>query len=151
MNFRVAKIDDLKKLNSISLKSKAYWGYPTAWIEKWEDDLRIARDEFKKQNILLVENKNGIIGFCSMTEHDANYEILHLWMLPEYIGKGIGKKLLKKTMEMFVRSEKPITVEADPNAEPFYKRQGFVTYDKVESFPKGRFLPVMKKNIADTA
>jgi N-acetylglutamate synthase-like GNAT family acetyltransferase len=149
MQFRIAEIEDLETLNSISQKSKAYWGYPESWIENWLTELTINSDKFFEQNILVVENENGIIGFCSIIENSKNYEILHLWMLPEYIGKGIGKKLLEKTIGTFVKIDKPIIVEADPNAEPFYNSQGFVTFDKVESLPKGRFLPVMKKTISN--
>lgn len=145
MKFRIAEIDDLDTLNRISVKSKAYWGYPASWIEHWLDELRLNEAKFSKQNILVVENNGKIIGFSSIVENINNYEILHLWILPEYIGKGFGKKLLEETLRTFVKSNKTIIVEADPNAEPFYKSQGFATYDKVESFPKGRFLPVMKK------
>ncbi len=148
MKFRMAEIDDLETLNKISLLSKTYWGYLESWIVNWMDELTLNSDKLLKQNVLVVENESKIIGFSSIIENSKNYEILHLWVLPEHIGKGIGKKLLEKTVETFVNFEKPIIVEADPNAEPFYKSQGFVTFDKVESFPKGRFLPVMKKTIA---
>ena len=43
-----------------------------------------------------------------------------------------------------VNEPKEIIVESDPNAEAFYTSQGFETFDKIESFPKGRFLPVMR-------
>ena len=64
--------------------------------------------------------------------------------MPETIGKGLGKALLLASLGRVVRKDLPILVEADPNAEAFYKKQGFVTYDKKESFPKGRYLPLMK-------
>lgn len=148
MKFRIADIDDLATLNTISVKSKAYWGYPESWIEKWLDDLTLDEYKFSNQNVLVVENENRLIGYSSIVENSENYEILHLWILPAYIGKGFGKKLLEKTIRTFVKRDKEIIVEADPNAEPFYQSQGFVTYDRVESFPKGRFLPVMRKTIA---
>ena len=74
-----------------------------------------------------------------MVEHSKEYEILHLWLLPEYIGKGYGKKLLRKV----------IILTADPNAESFYQKQGFRTYSRVESYPKGRFLPMMMRKDFD--
>ena len=149
MKFRTADINDLEALNTISVKSKGYWGYPESWIEKWLDELTLDNDKFSNQNILVVEHESKLIGFASIVENIENYEILHLWILPEFIGKGFGKKLLEKTIQTFVKSEKEIIVEADPNAEKFYQSQGFITFDKVESFPKGRFLPVMKKTIAN--
>lgn len=147
MHFRTAKIDDLITLNEISFKSKAYWGYPDEWMEKWKDDLTMSEEEFFHSNILVVEVENRIIGFSSIVENAENYELNHLWLLPEIIGKGVGKKLLNKTIEIFVKAEKPIILLADPNAEAFYSSQGFVTFDKLESFPKERFLPLMRKHI----
>ncbi|MEL7002057.1 MAG: GNAT family N-acetyltransferase [Bacteroidota bacterium] len=145
MKFRSAELSDLQSLNSISVKSKAYWGYPDSWMKNWSDVLTLDPAQLSEQNILVLEVESKIIGFCSIVEEVQNYEILHLWILPEYIGKGLGKKLLDQAISQFVKSNKPIVVEADPNAEIFYQRQGFVTFDKTESYPPGRFLPVMKR------
>lgn len=81
-----------------------------------------------------------------MVEHTETYEILHLWLLTEYIGKGYGKKLLQTVIATFVDASKPIILAADPNAESFYQKQGFRAYSRVESYPKGRFLPMMRKD-----
>lgn len=147
MRFRSAGTDDIETLNKISVRSKAYWGYPDEWMEHWMDELTLIAAKFREQSILVVEVKGKIVGFSSLIEAADFYEIYHLWVLPEHIGKGIGKELLRETLKKFVRNDKPVIVEADPNAEPFYRSQGFETYDKVESYPKGRFLPVMKKTI----
>lgn len=148
MKFRTADIKDLDILNTISVRSKRHWGYPESWIEKWLDELILDKDKFSKQNILVVENDSELIGFASIAENNETYELLHLWILPEYIGKGFGKNLLERTIQTFVKSDKDIIVAADPNAEKFYQSQGFITFDTIESFPKGRFLPLMKKTPA---
>ncbi|MEM9143526.1 MAG: GNAT family N-acetyltransferase [Bacteroidota bacterium] len=145
MNFRMARATDLETLNAISLQSKAYWGYPMAWMEHWKDDLTLTEEAFATDRVLVMELGHIIIGFSALKEADKNYEIGHLWILPEYIGRGYGKKLLERTLRP-ITNQKPIRVEADPNAEPFYKSQGFVTVGQVASFPKGRFLPVMQKS-----
>ena len=145
MKFRTAEIDDLEILNLISVKSKAFWGYSKTLMEIWSNELTLDKDILSKQNVLIIETENNVIGFSSIMENRDTCEIIHLWILPEFIGKGFGKKLLDKTIETCIKADKPIIVVADPNAEPFYQSQGFVTFDKVESSPKGRFLPVMKK------
>lgn len=147
MKFRIADINDLEALNTISVKSKRYWGYPETWIRKWMDELTLDKVKFSRQNILVVEDEGILVGFASIIETPESYEILHLWILPEFIGKGFGKQLLEKTIEKFVAADKEIIVVADPNAEKFYQSQGFIAFDRVESFPKGRFLPIMKKRI----
>jgi len=148
MTIRYAHIDELEILNKISVKSKQYWNYPEEWMKQWMNELTLNEEQFKKQNILVAEEYGLIIGFISIIEDEANYEILHMWILPAFIGKGYGKRLLNEAIDEFVKEDKPILVEADPNAEPFYFSQGFVTYDEIESYPEGRFLPLMRKTCA---
>ena len=149
MIFRIGDREDLEALNEIAVKSKGHWGYPQSWMDHWMHELTIDEDEFSSQNIIVLEIDHQLAGFCSVIENEEHYEILHLWILPEYIRKGYGKKLLERTIELFVRTKKPIIVESDPNAEAFYHKQGFTKYDMIESFPKGRMIPVMKKNNID--
>jgi ribosomal protein S18 acetylase RimI-like enzyme len=138
---------DIPTLNQISVASKAHWGYPKEWIEKWMDDLLLKESDFLNHLVCKIELGSQIIGFSVMTEHTEEYEILHLWVLPEFIGRGFGKKLLTETIDRVVEKPKAILVEADPNAEAFYASQGFITFNQIESYPKGRFLPVMRKEI----
>ena len=144
MKFRPAEIKDIEVLNQISLASKRYWNYPEEWIQRWKNDLSIKESDLIDLVILVVTINDELKGFCAIREGDSYYEVEHLWLLPETIGKGLGKALLLTSLERVVSQNLPILVEADPNAEAFYKKQGFVTYDKKESFPKGRYLPLMK-------
>ncbi len=146
VRFRTAQIEDLGILNTISFRSKGHWGYGQELLDQWKDQLTIREQQFQDQQMLVAMWDDLPIGFCSIAENQENYEILHLWVLPEYIGQGYGKKLLQTTIKRFAKRSVPIIVEADPNAEPFYQSQGFSTFDKVESYPPGRFLPVMKRS-----
>ena len=144
MTFRKAEISDITVLNRVSVTSKRHWGYPEEWIENWKEDLTLTANDLNSQETLVMDFKRRIIGFCSIKDNGDRYEVIHLWILPEFIGKGYGKILLKETLTLFVLEDKPIWVLADPNAESFYNKQGFITLEKVESFPKGRYLPLMK-------
>jgi len=144
MKFRPAEIKDIEVLNQISLASKRYWNYPEEWIQRWKDDLSIKESDLVDLLIRVVTINDEVKGFCAIRKGDSYYEVEHLWLLPETIGKGMGKILLSTSLESLMHQDLPILVEADPNAEAFYKKQGFVTYDKKESFPKGRYLPLMK-------
>jgi GNAT superfamily N-acetyltransferase len=138
---------DIPTLNKISVASKSYWGYPPEWIKKWLPDLHLSEPDFSTQSIYKLDLGGSIIGFCAIQENKSKYEIMHLWVLPDYIGKGYGALLLNESLKKTMMQIKDIIVEADPNAEAFYARQGFSTFDKVASYPKGRFLPLMKKSI----
>lgn len=148
-HFRVVKAskNDLSVLNEISIESKMHWNYPQEWMEKWKDDLIITKEEFEGQEIFKMENSGDIIGFCSIMEKKDAYEVMHLWIKPSFIGQGIGRRLLTETMAEVVTTRKEILVISDPNAEQFYKRMGFETFDKIGSYPVGRFLPIMKKKV----
>lgn len=146
VSIKKAEISDIHELNKISVESKKHWNYPQEWIEKWWDELTLREKDFLDQSIYKLVDRNGIIiGFCLMKEHKNEYEIMHLWIKPSNIRKGYGKYLLNESIQRVVIKEKPIIVEADSNAESFYARQGFIMVEKRESYPKGRFLPVMKK------
>jgi len=141
-----AEIEDIPTLNKISIGSKKHWGYSEELIALWKDDLLITTKYFKKVDIYKLLIKSKIAGFCAISENAENYEVDHLWVLPVFIGKGWGKGLLNTSLQKSVVKEKSINVVADPNAEGFYASQGFKTYDKIESLPKGRYLPVMRKS-----
>lgn len=144
MKFRKALLIDISRLNEISFSSKRYWGYPEKWIEHWTEDLIITEKHLHEQKIIVLELESLLIGYCAILDHGDHYEIMHLWVIPKYIGNGYGKALLKEALHNYVEVDKPVLVTADPNAESFYHKQGFMTFQKVESFPPGRFLPVMK-------
>lgn len=147
VKFRTADCKDLPELNKISITSKRYWGYPEQWINLWLEDLRLTSADLKDQNVLIMESEGKNIGFSALKDQDDHYEITHLWILPEFIGKGYGRMLLKHTINTNPSINKPIWVQAEPKAKSFYEKHGFVVFDLIESLPKGRFLPLMRKVI----
>ena len=140
-----ASIQDIHTLNKIAFAAKQHWGYPDDWMEKWKEALTLTEEHFAEQSIYKLQKADKIIGYCSIEERETEYEVMNLWILPAYIGKGYGKLLLNETLKKVIQKSKPILVEADPHAEAFYASQGFISFSKRESYPKGRFLPLMKK------
>ena len=144
-----ATISDAKKLTEISLKSKAFWGYSDALIESWRKDLTITSKMISNCEVytFLVDAK--VAGFYVLNLPKNNtIELEMLFVLPEFIGKGIGKQLLLHSFKKAKLQEvKSITLLADPNAVAFYNSQGFYKIDKKESSIVGRFLPVMQKDL----
>lgn len=137
--------NDVQILNSISIASKMHWNYPQEWLRQWLVDLTFTQAYIAHNFVykLLVEEET--VGVIAIEENNEVYEITHLWILPKYIGKGYGKKLLNTVTAFVVKPGAEIFVESDPNAEGFYQSQGFTTFATKESYPKGRFLPFMRK------
>lgn len=87
-----------------------------------------------------------LTGYYSFLSSDNETIILdNLFIDPEFMGKGYGKLLLADALERASDlGSKTIILEADPNAEMFYTRFGFVTTGQGETSVPGRFLPIME-------
>ncbi|PHN03476.1 GNAT family N-acetyltransferase [Flavilitoribacter nigricans] len=144
--------EDARYLSRISKASKAHWGYPPEWLELWQEDLEVS-PAYLAQNqtfVLCLRPDRAFIGFCVICE--ASPELLwveHLWLLPEYIGQGLGSALLQRSLEECILPEhRSVRVVADPNAAAFYGSRGFSVIDYHPSQPGDRRLPVMEKSLA---
>ncbi len=142
LTFRSAVPEDLFTLNYISRASKQHWGYPDEWIEHWRQALEVTEVDIRKGRVVVAQRTDTIVGFSKILENREQYEIDHLFIHPDHIGKGYGRQLLATVLEACGDSE--VIVVSDPNSERFYQKMGFVTYDQVESYPPGRYLPVMR-------
>ncbi len=145
MEIQKVKLEDLERLNEISYASKAYWKYPSEWLEQWKDDLTISEDFVLNHSVFKMLVEGEIVGFFVIIKEVDFATIEHLWIHPDYIGKGYGKALLKYGFENCIPKGMQVQVLSDPNAEAFYQRQGFETFEKKPTAQAGRFLPRMKK------
>ncbi len=144
-----ATIEDSKLLTSIALRSKAYWRYSKELIESWRNDLTITSKMVEEMMIYKYVQNNKIAGFYALNPPKGKaIKLEMLFVLPEFIGKGIGKNLLLHAIEHTRKlNADSITLLADPNAVFFYKSQGFNIIDKKESAISNRFLPIMQKDL----
>lgn len=144
-----ADFTEATELTNIALKSKAYWGYSNELIESWRDDLTVTSEMFQICSIFKFCEGNKIAGFYILNPpKDNSAELEMLFVLPEFIGKGIGKQLTQHAFKEAVKlNVASMTLLADPYAVDFYKSQGFYQIDKKESSISGRFLPIMQKDL----
>lgn len=146
MQIEKAQENDHIILSNITYLGKAFWGYDKELLDKWKDDLTITPEYISKNGTFKLISDEEIIGYYSFLKLENNVlKLDFLFILPKYIGTGIGKLL----MTDFIDRAKSLNVEkivldADPNAEKFYSKFGFKTYQKLESSVKNRFLPQME-------
>ena len=162
------KLSDTKKLTEIALTSKAFWGYSKENIASWRSDLTVTSKMIEECDVFKFLQNDKIAGFYILNppekttyysnqvyteqsrsiEESLSVELEMLFVLPEFIGKGIGKQLLQHSFEKAQKLNcESMTLLADPNAVPFYSSQGFYEIDKKESSIPNRFLPVMQKDL----
>lgn len=141
---------DAQLLSSISKASKAYWGYPPEWLELWRADLEVTPEYLARHYNFVLHwlPDRKVIGFCVLMEEAHQLWVEHLWVLPDYIGRGLGSALLTTALDQCIGpNHRSVRVIADPNAVPFYKSKGFSTVDYHPSQPGNRRLPVMERTI----
>jgi GNAT superfamily N-acetyltransferase len=122
-----ARPADVEALTEIAHAAKRHWGYPETWIAAWRDILMM-RAEFITANVayVAVENQRPV-GFYVLTTETDGLHLDHLWILPSSMGRGIGRALFQHAAAEANRlGFRSMKIEADPNAEPFYKRMGAV-------------------------
>ncbi len=135
---------DTLALSQIAFSSKKHWGYPDDWMEMWRPDLTITPDIIKRDEAFKLTLDEEIIGFAVISASDQEFEIEHCWIRPEYIGKGLGSRLINHILALPKYKQQKFKVIADPNSVPFYEKFGFAKIDEVPSKPEGRFLPLLE-------
>ena len=144
-----AKPEDAEILTQIAHAAKRHWGYPETWIAAWRDVLTIRR-EFIAENIAFCAIEgNDKLGFYVLTTEDDGIHLDHLWIEPTAMGKGIGRTLFAHAVAQARNAGFAlIKIEADPNAEGFYRRMGAKRVGTKISEVKGqrRELPLMEWN-----
>lgn len=133
MTIRRARPDEAPVLSDLALRSKAAWGYSAATLARWHDTLTVTTDKIDGQPVWVYESAHAIVGFYALrplgpAPHD--WELDDLWVDPAQQRRGIGAALMRHaiaTARSFGAAW--LTIDADPNAEPFYVACGAERYD----------------------
>lgn len=116
---------DATPLDEIALKAKRHWHYPEPWIESWRNDLSVRPESFSAECVFKAVVRNRVTGFYALFEDGGSLQLEHLWVLPEAMGKGIGRRLFQHSLlQAGTLGHSSILIESDPNAEGFYLRMG---------------------------
>lgn len=142
-----AQPEDSERLKQIAIAAKSYWGYSEQIILEWAKTPIITPEEICTDQVYLASFNLDIIGWYRLKTRLPAVILEDLWILPDYIGKGIGRKLFEHAIKQAKSSSgQYLELEADPNAEPFYKRMGCQNIG--ESISEwGRAIPCMRYNL----
>jgi GNAT superfamily N-acetyltransferase len=120
-----ARAEEAEALSEIALKAKAYWGYPSRWIENWREVLTIQPRFVAAHETYTAWLDGRLVGFYGLVLESGKAQLEHLWVLPEAMGRGIGRALFahaaNRACDLGFTS---VEIESDPHAEGFYKRMG---------------------------
>ncbi|MEV0641787.1 GNAT family N-acetyltransferase [Streptomyces sp. NPDC050619] len=148
---RAARTEEAAFLSELALQSKAYWGYDEAFIAACREELTVHESEVEPRRTTVAEADERILGFITLEGEPPEGILGMMFVDPDAIGRGIGRLLFAHNIATarklgFVR----VTIDADPNAEPFYRAMGAVRIGTTPSGSiPGRVLPLMAVTVTD--
>lgn len=143
---------DAGSLGRIAFDAKGYWGYPKRWMELWREDLEISPGFVRDNEVYVAVTGGRVVGFYALVGGGRGLDLEHLWVLPAWIGTGLGRTLfghaMRRAAELGART---VRIESDPNAEGFYRRMGARRTGENVYVMEGqeRVLPVMVVEMAE--
>ncbi len=152
MNLQIIRAtpEQAAELTRIALAAKAHWDYPQRWLEIWRPQLTFKPQYFEENVGWVAVFNEGPIGFYTLQEKDGTASIGNLWVLPEYMGKGVGRALFLHAVELSRgRGNTVLQLEADPNAVGFYEKMGMNNVGEYSYEVDGqpRILPIMEMKL----
>ncbi|SDN44544.1 Acetyltransferase (GNAT) domain-containing protein [Actinacidiphila guanduensis] len=142
---RPARAAEAGMLSELALRSKGHWGYGADFLEACRDELTVAPHEVARRRAMVADRDGRVLGFTTLEGEPPSGVLGMMFVEPDAIGQGIGRLLFERTVAAgrdlgFTR----LTIDADPNAEPFYRAMGAVRVGSVPSGSiAGRVLPQM--------
>lgn len=145
-----AKPKQAAELTALTIAAKRHWNYPEEWIQFWQPLLTISPEYIRDNETWVFVQNDRCIAYYSLRPDGGFLWLDNLWVLPEFIGKGIGKELFQHALEKSRASGVSILrIESEPNAQGFYEKMGAwkIGEHHTEVAGQSRALPVMEINL----
>jgi predicted N-acetyltransferase YhbS len=129
MIIRPAREGEHSALTELSINSvQRRWGYSDEFMG-WEPEaISVTADHISGAITHVLEDDGQLLGFYVLRWEPPELTLLRLMVSPESFGSGCGRILWDHAVKT-ARSlgATAIKFQADPNAEPFYRRMGAET------------------------
>ncbi len=144
-----ATADQAPTLTAIALAAKRHWGYPERWLEAWTADLTITAEYLATQPCYTALHDGEPVAFYAlvMAASEPRARLDHLWVRPDWIGRGLGRVLFEHAMATAAAAGAGhLAFDAEPHAEPFYLHMGARRIGERRGQVEGqpRLLPIME-------
>lgn len=140
-------------LSQLALRSKAYWGYDSAFVEDCRAALTLTPTEIASTAVYALEEDGAVVGFYGLRPLDEGVELAYLFVDADLIGCGRGRRLWRHAVETARElGYQFMLVESDPHAEGFYLAMGAERIGERRSPVRpGRLLPLLRYALCTSA
>ena len=154
VEIRDARPTDAVALTGLAIRAKSHWGYSRDFIDACRNELTydtadIADERFR---FCVCSYDDQMVGFHAIEFLPPGVcELEALFVEPEFIGRGFGRRLLEHAIGLAKESGAGrLIIQADPHAESFYLAAGAVRTGSRESCSiAGRHLPLFTIALTD--
>jgi GNAT superfamily N-acetyltransferase len=146
---RPAEPAEADMLTEIALSAKAYWGYDADFMAACREELTFRADQVSPRRMVVAADGGHLLGFYSLDGEPPDGELGNLWVRPDSIGTGLGRRLWRHALDTArAAGFTGLRVESDPNAEGFYLAMGAARVGAAPSGSvPGRVLPLLTVHI----
>lgn len=136
-SFRRATVDDRGLLNELTLEGVRYWGHDIEFPDVFAGlSATLAADDGPQDHLVFVLEEAGeTIAFYDLRDRGDHIELVRMFMKPELIGKGYGRKLWEHSVTAAAASHDRMLIMSDPKAMGFYSAMGATLEKTVEVAP----------------
>lgn len=137
MTIRPARVGEHVALTELSLRSvQERWGYSDAFMA-WEPEAITVTPELVEGAITnVLEDAGVLLGYYVLRGGPPEIEMSRLMIESSAFGTGFGRMLWEHAVSVARgMGASVMTLDADPNAEPFYRHMGAITVGEHEWEP----------------
>ncbi|HEX6290518.1 MAG TPA: GNAT family N-acetyltransferase [Herpetosiphonaceae bacterium] len=147
---RPALPEEARLISELALRSKGYWGYDQAFMDACLPLLTFSAAYITAHPVFVLEVAGAVVGFYSLLGSESEVELDNLFVDPDAIGRGYGKRLFRHAVATAARlGFRRMVIESDPHAEAFYRAMGAVRCgERLSPISAARRLPLMYVSLA---
>jgi len=125
LHIRSPDIEELPDLSELCLRSKAVWGYDAAFMAACRAELTLKPEDLASSRIAVAARGDGVVGVAQVKLVGRDADLQKLFVEPAALHGGAGKALFAWAINAARElGAVRMTIEADPDAVPFYRRLG---------------------------
>jgi GNAT superfamily N-acetyltransferase len=149
VSVRRARPEEAADLTALAMRAKASWGYDADFMAQCRAELTLTADKMASWTVWVAEQGGQIAGMIALAAEGESAELEDFMVEPGFQGMGVGRALMDALLaECHRLGLASIGLDADPNAEPVYRKLGFTTVGQSPSGSiPGRMLPRMVREV----
>jgi len=149
---RPARTGEAAILTELCIRSKAHWGYDSAFMTAATRLLQIPEAEIEAGGVLAAMVGQEPCGVAAIVplRRKSWVELSHLFVAPDHLRRGVGRALFDAAMALASdRGASRVSILSDPYAAVFYERLGARRCGQAPSGVRsGRMLPLFQFSLA---